>query len=297
MLDQVIVSCPKLSNIRNQLPDHVKLVVAGEDQALLFDDLLRAIRLKLLLFSDLQMDELLQNVHHAVFLEDFFPEIGSRISIRIGRIAFAAVTAGTVAALVKRKEISVLASKLCGHPDFCMIYGKVAQDPFVELEADLTGIPVIHPLPFGIVYCLAGVLVLQFKGKDRNAVQYEHHVHTFLCIGTEKPLPVAGYMIFGIQGCSSLVQRGFRLEVADPEGNAPMFEAMTQNRDKTAHIAGIIEGNAEFALGIDLICILEASPFLGLSLLDEVNQGMGIESELWIIGIGAFNISASRREE
>ncbi len=49
-----------------------------------------------------------------------------------------------------------------------MIHAEITQDTLVELEANLPRVPVIHPLPLGVVHGLPGVLVFQCKSKDRN---------------------------------------------------------------------------------------------------------------------------------
>ncbi len=172
-----------------------------------------------------------------------------------------------------------------------MVNSKVAQDPLVELETDLPRIPVIHPLGLGIVHCLAGVLVLQLKGEDGDAVQDENHVHAVVIIGAVKPLAVAGHVVTGILGCCQLVQVGLGLEEADVESDAAMLEAMPQHGNQAVHVTGIIEGIAELPHGVNLVGILEPGPLLWLSLLDEVNQGVDVEAQLRVIGIGTLLVS------
>ena len=195
MLNQVVVARAVFGNMGHHLPHRVKLVIARKYQAFLFDDLFRAVGLELLFLRDLQMDELLQDIHHAVLLENILPEIGRRIPFRIGGISLAAVPSRAAAALVERQKNGVLACKLRGHPHFRVIHGKAAQNPFVELEAGLAGIAVVHPLRLGVIHGLAGVLVLQLKGENGDAVQDKHHIHALVATGTVMPLPVAGHMI------------------------------------------------------------------------------------------------------
>ena len=116
------------------------------------------------------MNKLLENVHHTFFLENLFPQIFRGIAVWVGRVALATVTARTGRALVKRQEGSVLTGEFGCHPDFGVVSAEVAQDALIELEADFSGITVIHPLPLGIVHVLTGVLVLQLKSEHRDAV-------------------------------------------------------------------------------------------------------------------------------
>ena len=75
MLDQIIVARTVCGYIGNKLPHNVKLVIAGKDKAFFLYNFLCSIRLLLLLLNNLQVDELLENIHHAVFLKDFFPQV------------------------------------------------------------------------------------------------------------------------------------------------------------------------------------------------------------------------------
>ena len=177
------------------------------------------------------MQELLQNIHHAVPLEDLLPKIGGRISVWIGWISFAAVLSRTIAALIEGKKLCLFPIQPRGHPYFHMVNAEIPQNPSVESEAKLPRVAVVHPLSFCIVHVLTCVLVFQFKGKDRNTVQHQNHIHTFLRFRAIVPLSIAGNMILCILLCRSLVQRGFRLEIANTEGNPSMLEAMPQNRE------------------------------------------------------------------
>ena len=245
-------------------------MVARENQAFLPDDFLCAVALALLFLRDLQMDELLQNVHHTVFPEHFFPKVGRGITVRVGRITLASIPSRAIAALVEGEKAGVRARKLGGHPDLRVVHTEKAQDALVELEADFPLIPVIHPLPLRVVHVLASILVFQFKGKDGNAVQDKHHIHAFPGISAVIPLPVNCNVVFGILRCRRLVQGGFRLEIADAEGDSPVLEPVAQHMDQAVHVTGIVEGRTELPHGIDLVGVGKPRPLFGLGLLDEV---------------------------
>ena len=73
MLNEIVVPRAVRGNVGDQLPHHVQLVVAREDQALFFDDLFFAVRLEDLFFALLQVDKFLKDIHHGVLLEHLFP--------------------------------------------------------------------------------------------------------------------------------------------------------------------------------------------------------------------------------
>ena len=86
-------------HIGNELANYIKLVVSGEYQPFL-DNLLVGCRVRFLF--DFEVHELLYDVEHRILLEHLLPEIIGWISIRIGRVALAAVVPSSVATLVER---------------------------------------------------------------------------------------------------------------------------------------------------------------------------------------------------
>ena len=141
------------------------------------------------------MDEFLDNIHHAVFLKDLFPQIGCRIAVGVCRIALAAVASCAIAALIERQKIGILSGNLCGHPYLSMVNGKAAQNPLVELKANLARVAVIHPLSLGVVDGLPGVLIFQLKRKDGNTVEHEHHIHALFAVCAVVPLTIDGDVV------------------------------------------------------------------------------------------------------
>ena len=75
------------------------------------------------------------------------------------------------------------------------------------------------------------------------------------------------------------------------------LESMPKHRDKAAHVAGVVERHTELPHGINLIGILKPRPLLGLGLLNEGNQRIYIQSQIRVVCICAFDITASRRQE
>ena len=110
MLDEIVLPGTLLPHICHQLAYHVQLVIPGKNEGL----------------AILQTHELLQDVHHAVLLEHFFPEIRGKVAVGVGWVACAAVPPGTVGALIEGQKACVLACQPGGHPHLGQVYAKVA---------------------------------------------------------------------------------------------------------------------------------------------------------------------------
>ena len=83
-------------------------MIPWEDDRFLGDLLLGAVFLRHLLLLHLEIDEFLDDVQQAVFLQYIFPEVGGHIvPIRRRRIPGSAVPAGAVAALVEGEEVGL----------------------------------------------------------------------------------------------------------------------------------------------------------------------------------------------
>ena len=239
-------------------------MIPREDQGLLLCDFLRAIRHEFLIFDNLQVNKLLQDVHHAILLEHIFPKICCWVSIRISRITFTTVISSTIRALVKRQEESVFTRKFRGHPYFKLIYTKIAEDSLVELKANLSGITVIHPLALCVVNILSRVLIFEFECKHRYTINCNNHINRIIGINRIVPLTITSNLILFIQLECCLIEAGFGLKIANPERNASMFKAVTKNRNQSIHITCRIECITELSFGIYCVLRLKSSPFFGL---------------------------------
>ena len=173
-----------------------------------------------------------------------------------------------------------------------MIHAEITQDALVELETELPWVTVIHPLPLGVLHVLPSILVFQFKGKNRDTVDGQHHVHGFLRIGGVVPLAAALDLVTGISPGGGFVEAGFRHEVADVEGDTPMLEPVAEDGEESVRIAGGVECQAELPHRIDLVLLFKACPLFGLGGLDEANQGVDVQGQRRVVSIGALDIAA-----
>ena len=70
------------------------------------------------------------------------------------------IVASTVRALIEGQEVRITLRQLGRHKHIGVVNAEVGKDTLVELEAKLPWVTVIHPLSFGVVNVLTGVLVL-----------------------------------------------------------------------------------------------------------------------------------------
>ena len=178
-----------------------------------------------------------------------------------------------------------------------MIHAEIAEDAAVEAEAGFARIPVVHPLPPGVVRRLTGVLVFQLEGEDRDSVEHKNHIHALLRIRAVIPLPVHVDPVGSILRGGGPIEGGFRLEITDAERNAAVPEAVTQHRKKPVHIAGVVEGEAELPLRVVFVHRLEPRPLLRLGTPDEIDKSVRVQCEGRVVDVRPLRVPARGREQ
>ena len=146
-----------------ELPYHVELVVAREDLQRLF-----AAGAFILFLHDLGV--VLKDVCQPCAGEDLAPEVVGLQAVRVGRIARAIVVA-----LVERQEPGVLALKVRAEAHLLLVHSKVHQAA-AELEEQLARVAVALVLLHRVVYGLLGEAVLEFEGRNGQAVDEQGEV-------------------------------------------------------------------------------------------------------------------------
>ena len=296
VLYEIIAARAVLTRVGHQLAHRVQLVKAGEDELFPDDDLLCPVGQAFFFFRRLQVDELLQYVHHAVLPEHIFPQIGGGIAVRVRRVALAAVPPRAGAALVEGQEV-VLARQLGGHPHVEVIHGEIAQYALVELEAQLPRVAVGDPLALAVVGILAGVLVFQLEGEHGDAVHRQHHVHALVALGGVEPLAVAADLVRRVKLRRRLIQARLRLEIAHAEGDAPVLEAVAQHRHQAVRVTGVVKGADELCHRVDRVRALETRPGLGLGAPHKPNQRFREHPQPRVVHILVVGIPTLRGEQ
>jgi hypothetical protein len=84
---------------------------------------------------------------------------------------------------------------------------------------------------------------------------------------------------------------GFRLKIAHPESNAPVLKTVTQHRNQSVGIAGIVKRHAELADRVAITSVNKARPLIRLGCLNKADKGIGIETHSGVICIGGFGVA------
>ena len=148
------------SCVVEDLPHYVELMVTGEEECLCF-----------LILALCHFCEVLNDISQTLTGQDFFPQIGGLVTIRIRRITFAEVVA-----FVEGEEIRLVFGQARCHIDFVGIHGEV-NEAAGKLQQRFFGVAVFAVLFLGVVDGLAGPGVFEFKGGNSQAVNKHDHVN------------------------------------------------------------------------------------------------------------------------
>ena len=267
VLDQVALPRPSGPRVGHQTAHRVELVVAREDEAALA--CLAA--LVVLFFHD--MEELLQQVQHAVARPDLLPQVGGGEAAPGGRVARAAV-----AALVERQEARRRPAQMGGHVDQVRVDREMGQAA-AEREERLLGIAVEAVLADGILDVLAGERVLQFRGEDGQAVQEEDRFQAFLILLAVAHLAADREEVAGVEFAIRLVQPAGRAEVGELELAAVALDPLPQDVQRAALLDLGGEPLEQPVARVRAVQLLELLPFLGLGGVNERQHVLGDQAE------------------
>ena len=129
VLDEIVFPDAVFEGRFEQFAGRPELMVAGEDERLLFLDLAR---IWIFILFDLKVDKAMDDVEPAVPFPDLLPQIAGFVAgdkLMIGRIPPAAVVAD-----VKGQKVGPSSGQFGRHRRFVRINGKVDQRTFFELD-------------------------------------------------------------------------------------------------------------------------------------------------------------------
>ena len=164
-------------------------MITGKDHRLLGDFPPDSGIVVLNLFLGLKEDEVVDEIHEAVTVQNLPPQIGGPVSVGIGWIAGAAVDIAGIAAAIERQEKCFCSIELGGHVDLFGVDGKMYDSAFLEEEQRSMRISVSLILVDGIAPGLAGRGIFEFQRHQGNTVQREQHIDGAVVIGVAGNLP------------------------------------------------------------------------------------------------------------
>ena len=204
MLDQVILSCPILLHIGDELAHRVELMVSGEDDPLLGHRLLVAVLIEDNVVFLLQVQEFVDDVDEAVLLQNGLPEVLHGIPIFASWVPLFAVETRTVGALVYGQEVGRVALEFGCHRCIACVYREKGDHAVLELEARFSGIATL-PLSLGVLIGLIRELIFELYAHNGNAIEVEDYVDGLVPRGREVELPDAAACVLPISNNGSLI--------------------------------------------------------------------------------------------
>lgn len=204
VLDQVILSCPILLHIGDELAHRVELMVSGEDDPLLGHRLLVAVLIEDNVVFLLQVQEFVDDVDEAVLLQNGLPEVLHGIPIFASWVPLFAVETRTVGALVYGQEVGRVALEFGCHRCIACVYREKGDHAVLELEARFSGIATL-PLSLGVLIGLIRELIFELYAHNGNAIEVEDYVDGLVPRGREVELPDAAACVLPISNNGSLI--------------------------------------------------------------------------------------------
>ena len=263
VLDQGAPAGARRRGVADQPAHAVELLVAREDQ-----EAPAGLPAAVVLLLDL-VDELADEVEHAVPRPDAFPQVAGRVAEPGGRDR--RVPGAAVAALVERQEAGLRPGERRGHEHLVGIHGEVGEAAAVG-EQRLPRVAVGAVLVDRVPHVLAGERVLQFGGEDGDAVQEEREVEAPAGLLAEAQLADDGEEVRGVEALRLLVESARGAEVREPEPAAHVPDAAPEHVERPA--PGDLAREAAEEAGPDVFAVVlpEPLPFLRLGGEEEVED-------------------------
>ena len=293
VLDQIVLRRAILLHIRQQLADHVKLVIPGKDNIF---GLLRLSGQLILAFLGFDEDELADEVKDGVLFQNVLPHIGDTVLVFEGGVARTGIDAFTVAH-VEGQEEGRVPGKLGGHIDLFQIHRKVHKAPGLEAEQSGVRITVNPVLINGVLVRLAGGIALQFKGHNCDTVQEDDQVSTLIIACPD--LLHNGENILLILCQQFPVKSGGRLGVHKLQLHIGDFNAVLQHiQQAAARFCDLrVDETDEGILQIGFVDFAERLHFLRLGIVQKLKQQLPIHSkETVVAGRFADDVTVVLRE-
>ena len=197
-------------------------------------------------------------------------------------IALAADDLAGMAAPVKRQEVRLVTRQPRGHVDLVRVGREVDERPPLEGEERGAGVAIRLVLAHGVLPALAGAGVLEFDGRDGQAVDGEQHVERAGVAGVARHLPRdrEAVLVEEVDGVEVRAVRG--LGVREPEELAVEFEAVAQNMQRALGVQFLDQRRDERRLQRRPVQRAHVGPELGLCGRDEGTHLRGKECQFLV---------------
>jgi len=149
----------------------------------------------------------------------------------------------------------------------------------------------------GILDGLAGERVLELRGGGGDAVDAEQEIDRLFVLAAEAYLAGDGEAVGCVLPGRVGIERGGGREVCEAEGLAEEIKAVAEDVQGSLGVQGFGEFVEEGGSGARSVVVLDDLPLVGLGMLDEVQDEVGMEGADWVEVFGAGFFVAAGGEE
>jgi len=268
MLNQIILRCAVVTDITQQLANHIELMIPREYDIL---GLFRFSCQLVLTFLGFDKDELTDEVKDGILCQNILPHIGHAVFVFEGRVSCTRIDSFAVAH-IKRQEEGGIACELGGHIDLFQIHSEVHKAARLKPEQAGFRVTVNAELIDGILIGLTRGIAFQLEGHDGNAVQEDDQVNTLIVACPD--LIHDGEDIFFVFCQQVTVECGCRLGVHKLQLHVGDFNTVLQHIQQTAASFGHlgIDKADKGILQVRLVDFTECRHLVRLGIVQKLKQ-------------------------
>ena len=227
MLQKIVQAAAMLLNIGKHLAQHIKLMIAREDNCFI----LLHLAVGIFFFADLDKHELAKDFQQAVLLQDIVPHIMHAVFIFQNRVAGTDLNTFTTPHIEGQEE-GTAAAELGTHINLFQIHSEVYQGTGLPQKEAVFRIALHTILIDGILIGLSCGITFQLEGDDCKAVEEDYQVNAFII--ARPNLFGDGKDVLMIQSVKLLVEGRCRLRIHQIQMNVGQLHAMLKHIKTTA---------------------------------------------------------------
>lgn len=227
MLQKIVQAAAMLFDINKHLAQHIKLMIAGEDNCFV----LLYFAVGIFFFADLDKHKLAKDFQQAVLLQDIVPHIMNAVFIFQQRITGTDLNTFTTAHIEGQEEGTATA-EFSTHINLFQVHSEVYQGTGLPQEEAIFRIALHAILIDGILIGLSCSITFQFKGDDCKAVEEDYQVNAFIIARPD--LFGNGENVLKVQSVEFLVEGRCRLRMHQIQMNVGQLHAMLKHIKTTA---------------------------------------------------------------
>ena len=290
MLQKIVQAAAMLLNISKHLTQHIKLMIAGEDNCFV----LLHLAISIFFFADLDKHELAKDFQQAVLLQDIVPHIMNAVFIFQQRITGTDLNTFTTAHIEGQEEGTATA-KPSAHINLFQIHSEIYQRTGLPQKETVFWIALHAILIDGILIGLSRSITFQFKGDDCKAVEEDYQVNAFII--TRPDLFGNGKDVLMVQSVEFLVKSRCRLRIHQIQMDVGQLYAMLKHIKTTAvrsRFLLIDEGNKGI-FSFFLIDFAQSLQLFRLSCFKKSEQSLAVHSKKAVeFRCRSFHVTAFR---